>query len=178
MKYKFSLDSSSKKFACPQCKQRNFVVYLNNETKAPVDEYQFGRCDRENNCGYHKAPWEDPEHAKKAKEEFVPRPDPEVVQIFPDDELVTRITTRTRTAVSALHKYCNTKLIPSDHLIRFGVYSDEEKTVYVYRNADGKVCNLKWFKYKDDGHRDKEFTAYSLKNPSPHPPKMAARKIL
>lgn len=170
MQYKYSLDSSSKKYSCPQCKKKSFVAYVDNETKAPVDQYQFGRCDKENSCGYHLTPYSDPELATKAKENFVPVPDPEVVQIFPDDELVARIINRTRTAVSPLHKYCSTKLIPHDHLLRFGVYSDEEKTVYIFRNAAGKVCNLKWFQYKDDGHRDKEFNSYSLKNPSPPTP--------
>lgn len=177
MQYKYSLDPSSKKYSCPQCKKKSFVVYLDNETKAPVDEYQFGRCDKENNCGWHKHPGQDPELAAKAKD-FVPHPDPEVVQIFPDQKEIDIIINRTRTAVSPLHKYCNSKLIPYDHLFRFGVYSDEEKTVYIYRNAAGQVCNLKWFKYKDDGHRDKEFNAYSLKNPPHTPPKDGSKDFV
>jgi hypothetical protein len=40
--FKFSLDKSSKKFICPNCNKKTFVYY--------------GRCDREQNCGYHKAP--------------------------------------------------------------------------------------------------------------------------
>lgn len=169
MQYKYSLDNSSKKHTCPQCGKKSFVAYLDNETKQPVDPYRFGRCDRENSCAYHLGPWEDQELAAKARETFVPKPEPQVVQIFPDDETVNRIIKRTRTAVSPFHKYCNSKLIPNDHLIRFGVYSDDDKTVFVFRNAAGKVCNLKYFKYKDDGHRDKEFNAFSLKNPPPPP---------
>lgn len=178
MQYKYSLDSSSKKYSCPQCKKKSFVAYLDNETKAPVDQYQFGRCDKENSCGYHLTPYTDPELAAQAKKNFVPVPDPEVVQIFPEEDLVKRITDRTRTAVSPLHKYCNSKLIPHDHLTRFGVYSDEEKTVYIFRNEAGKVCNLKWFRYKDDGHRDKEFDSYSLKNPPHTPPKDGSKEYL
>jgi hypothetical protein len=169
MQFKYGLDSSSKKNTCPQCKQKSFVVYLDNETKAPVDVYQFGRCDRENTCGYHRGPWEDPEHAKQARENFVPKPDPIEVQIFPSDEVVGRMVNRTRTCVSPFHKFCNQLTISNEHLVRFGVYSDEDKTVFVFRNSEGRVVNLKWFKYKEDGHRDKEFNAYSLKNP-PHTP--------
>jgi hypothetical protein len=169
MQYKFGLDASSKKHTCPQCKQKSFVTYLDNETKAPVDVYQFGRCDRENTCGYHRGPWEDPEHAKQAQANFVPKPDPIERQIFPSEESVNRITLRTKTAVSPFHKFCNKLTISTDHLVRFGVYSDEDKTVFVFRNTEGRVVNLKWFKYKDDGHRDKEFNAFSLKNPPPPP---------
>lgn len=169
MQFKYGLDPSSKKHTCPQCKQKSFVVYLDNETKAPVDQYQFGRCDRENNCGYHLAPWSDPELAQKARKEFVPKPDPVERQIFPSDETVHRITQRTKTCVSPFHRFCNKLTISNEHLLRFGVYSDDDKTVYVFRNTEGRVVNMKWFKYKDDGHRDHDFKSYSLKNPPPPP---------
>lgn len=180
MQYAYGLDTSSKKYDCPQCGHKAcMVAYLDNETKAPVDVHQYGRCDRENSCGYHKHPKEDPTLVKK---EFVPVPDPEVVQIFPSDEIVERITKRTKTSVSPLHRYLNTKLIPNDHLIKCGVYSEEEKTVYVFRNEAQRVVNLKWFKYKEDGHRDKEFKSFSLKNPSvpptpPNPKKNRSRNL-
>jgi hypothetical protein len=167
MQYKYSLDNSSKKYLCPQCKRKSFVAYVDNETKAPVDPFQFGRCDKENKCGYHITPYTDPELAAQAKKDFVPVPDPEVIQIFPDEEIIARITNKTKTCISPLHRYCSSKLIPSDHLLKWGVYSDDDKTVYIFRNAAQQVCNLKWFKYKEDGHRDKEFDSYSLKNPSP-----------
>lgn len=166
MQFKYSLDSSSKKHKCPSCQKTTFVAYIDNETKAPVDAGQFGRCDRENSCGYHLNPYQDQEHAQKAKENFVPKPDPEVIQIFPDDAAIKRITDRTKTAVSPFHKFCTKLTITADHLLRFGVYSEDDKTVYVFRNYDAKVVNFKWFKYKDDGHRDKEFNSYSLKNPT------------
>lgn len=53
--YKFSLDTSGKKFICPSCGQRRAVRYKNNET----DEFfpdVVARCDRENSCGYHFTP--------------------------------------------------------------------------------------------------------------------------
>tara|TARA_B110000027_G_C16110465_1_gene297479 strand:- start:1523 stop:2620 length:1098 start_codon:yes stop_codon:yes gene_type:complete len=53
--FKYSLDKSSKKNSCPNCKKQTFVFYVDTETGnyLPTD---FGRCDREQNCGYHKAP--------------------------------------------------------------------------------------------------------------------------
>lgn len=54
-RFKYSLDKSSKKYVCPNCNKRTFVYYVNTETGNYLTD-DFGRCDRENNCGYHKAP--------------------------------------------------------------------------------------------------------------------------
>lgn len=53
--FKYSLDKSSKKQICPNCNKKTFVLYINTESGEylPTD---FGRCDREQNCNYHKAP--------------------------------------------------------------------------------------------------------------------------
>jgi DNA-directed RNA polymerase subunit RPC12/RpoP len=53
--YRFELDKSSKKVVCPQCRQRRFVLYRDNETRDLLPEH-VGRCDRENGCGYHYSP--------------------------------------------------------------------------------------------------------------------------
>ena len=54
--YRYSLDRSSKKFTCPECRQKRFVRYVDAETDEYLPE-QFGRCDREVNCGYHQNPY-------------------------------------------------------------------------------------------------------------------------
>ncbi|MGI9526100.1 MAG: DUF6371 domain-containing protein [Weeksellaceae bacterium] len=54
--YKFSLDKSSKKFHCPSCGKKRFVRYVDQETGKYV-AHEFGRCDREVNCGYFKMPY-------------------------------------------------------------------------------------------------------------------------
>ena len=53
--FKYLLDKSSKKHICPSCNKRTFVLYIDTITGEylPTD---FGRCDREQNCNYHKAP--------------------------------------------------------------------------------------------------------------------------
>ena len=50
--YKYTLDKSSKKFVCPKCFKRTFVKYIETETGNYQSE-EFGRCDRETNCGYY-----------------------------------------------------------------------------------------------------------------------------
>jgi len=52
---KFQLDKSSKKFNCPNCSKKTFVKFIDVETKEYYSE-EFGRCDREQNCGYFRKP--------------------------------------------------------------------------------------------------------------------------
>ena len=53
--YKYNLDKSSKKFICPNCNKRTFVKFIETETGNYLAE-EFGRCDRETNCGYYSTP--------------------------------------------------------------------------------------------------------------------------
>jgi len=53
--FKYSLDKSSKKYVCPNCNKKTFVLYIDIETGDYLTT-DFGRCDREQNCNYHKAP--------------------------------------------------------------------------------------------------------------------------
>lgn len=53
--YKYILDKSSKKFICPKCNKKTFVKYIETETRNYQSD-EFGRCDRETNCGYYNTP--------------------------------------------------------------------------------------------------------------------------
>lgn len=53
--FRYSLDKSSKKFVCPNCNKKTFVLYVDTETGNYLTT-DFGKCDREQNCNYHKAP--------------------------------------------------------------------------------------------------------------------------
>ena len=53
--FKYKLDNSSKKYVCPKCNKKTFVYYLDSETGNYLNA-DYGRCDREQNCNYHKAP--------------------------------------------------------------------------------------------------------------------------
>jgi hypothetical protein len=53
--FKYTLDKSSKKFICPECHKKTFVLYVDTETGNYLTD-DFGKCDRSTNCNYHKAP--------------------------------------------------------------------------------------------------------------------------
>jgi len=53
--FRYSLDKSSKKFVCPNCNKKTFVLYIDTENGNYLTT-DFGKCDREQNCNYPKAP--------------------------------------------------------------------------------------------------------------------------
>ena len=53
--FRYSLDKSSKKFICPDCNKKTFVLYVDTE-KGNFLTDDFGKCDRLTQCNYHKAP--------------------------------------------------------------------------------------------------------------------------
>ena len=55
-KFPFGLYEGSRKWVCPQCGQKTFVCYVDNNAEV-IDE-TCGRCDREDKCGYHLPPRE------------------------------------------------------------------------------------------------------------------------
>lgn len=72
--YRYNLDKSSKKFICPKCNKKTFVKYIDIETNTYLSE-DFGRCDRESNCGYHSNP--KGEHKNTFEVVNIPKPLPD-----------------------------------------------------------------------------------------------------
>lgn len=162
--YLVQLDQTSKKYLCPQCGQRKFVLYVYTDTKSPVDETRFGRCDRENNCAYHLHPNSDP---SSIKSDHTPKPDPRTIFILPSKDQIRAVVDYENK--SSLHHYLNKLNIPDKHIRKWGVYSHRyypQKTVYLFqRKVDFRIVNWKVFSYLENGHRDKKFESYSLSVP-------------
>lgn len=54
--YKWRLRKSSKKEICPQCGQRRFVPFVLTADGSTLAGSIYGRCDREQHCGYFRHP--------------------------------------------------------------------------------------------------------------------------
>jgi len=55
-RYRYSLDQRSTKFICPECLEKRFVRYIDNDTQQYLPE-QYGKCDRSDH--YHLNPYKD-----------------------------------------------------------------------------------------------------------------------
>lgn len=71
--YRYSLDTSSKKYICPSCGKKRFVRYFDNEAKQLLPE-NFGKCDRSDHCQYHMKPKAD--QPKEYKPQPIAKPQP------------------------------------------------------------------------------------------------------
>ncbi|MEC5173906.1 DUF6965 family protein [Chryseobacterium nepalense] len=56
--HRYRLEKGSKKYHCPSCNKKTFVLYIDTETGHNLPKH-YGRCDRENNCLYHLNPYLD-----------------------------------------------------------------------------------------------------------------------
>jgi len=55
IQHRYSLDTSSRKFSCPECGQKRAVRYKDNETGEYLPDH-VAKCDRLTSCGYHYSP--------------------------------------------------------------------------------------------------------------------------
>ncbi len=56
--YRFRLEKGSRKFPCPECSKKRFVRYVDVSTGEYLPE-MYGKCDRADNCGYFRNPYQD-----------------------------------------------------------------------------------------------------------------------
>ncbi|PZF74678.1 PG0870-related protein [Taibaiella soli] len=93
MAYTYTLDNRKphKKFKCPNCgEQKSFVRYIDRTTDNYLPE-QYGKCDREINCGYHNNPYKDgyaKENMKPLHDKYIlKRPIPPIPPTFINNDL-------------------------------------------------------------------------------------------
>jgi len=136
----------------------SFKPYVYVDDGTPVDEYKFGRCDRQDKCTYDEKP-----EQKDLKEGHTSKKQVYVNEvIYPGEELLKDLHRKPSNLHTALEK----KGIPLEYLYDEGVLTTNSGLpAYVFRDLTGNICNVKYFKYKQDGKRDHAFNSFSLKQP-------------
>ena len=79
--YKYKLDTSNKKFGCPDCNKKTFVKFIETETGNYLAD-EFGRCDRQSNCGYFRRPESNTIETFKVTDKPKPKPSFHTLEIL------------------------------------------------------------------------------------------------
>ncbi|AFK04326.1 hypothetical protein Emtol_3197 [Emticicia oligotrophica DSM 17448] len=160
--YPFRFEKSpKKKGTCPACKQSQKFRYYEDLNGQRIGE-QFGKCDRENSCGYHHKP-----KLSDITSESVINVKSEKSIIYPDKTWLQNFDLWLSNSSSYFHQYCMTLGISIEHLKKHSVATDQNgKTVFIFINNENRVVNAKWMLYDIAGHRIKDTKGYSMKQPA------------
>lgn len=146
MDYRWTLRKSSRKEICPACGQRRFVPYVAAADGETLAGAEFGRCDREQNCGYHKYP------NGKSTEGIERKPQPvlEPLHFYP-----AAVRTSTQTP---LFEWASKMVGVANALAAWQAYNvgaDSMRTVFWQIDINGEIRGGKSIPYLQNGHRDK-----------------------
>jgi predicted P-loop ATPase len=146
--YKFE-QHPKRKGACPKCNSKGTFRYYEGLQR------EFGKCDRENNCGYHNKP------NGVVPDYTVPLPKPELKTIYPDTVYCQGLI---KNQNSNFHLFCiETLKISSEHLLQWNVGTNENNTAFVYQNEGKRFLNAVFIEYNAVCKRNKQKFPYSLK---------------
>lgn len=143
--YKWQLRKGSRKEICPNCGQKRFVPYVLTSDGVTLAGAEFGRCDREQNCGYQRYP--DGERYTVAE--------PQKIQPRTRLEYVGDLHVSTD---SNLFEWACGLLGLSDAVLAWSDYNVgciTGRVIWWQIDREGVVRAGKVMSYRPDGHRDK-----------------------
>lgn len=143
--YKWQLRKGSKKEICPNCGQKRFVPYVLASDGVTLAGAEFGRCDREQNCGYQRYP--DGERYTVAE--------PQKIQPRPRLEYVGDLHV---SMDSNLFEWAVCFLGLNDAVLAWSNYNVGcigGRVIWWQIDREGVVRAGKVMSYRPDGHRDK-----------------------
>lgn len=158
--FKYTLDKSSKKFRCPNCHKKSLVRFI-DANRNYADE-QYGRCDREVNCGYFVKPESIVEAEIIDRKEYEDPKEPSFIPTHYATESYKRYEDNN------LYKYLvglvgAPRVEELIHKYRFGVDQSgpytTDWTLFWQYDADNRIRSAKMIKYDETGHRCKESSA-------------------
>ena len=146
LNYKWVLRKGGGKMICPKCGQKRFVPYVSAKDLRTMAGPEYGRCDREQSCGYLRYPNGEDDGDVKPVEIKPTKPlrfYPSAVQIDCDTPLFDY--------VRGLVGITNAIIAWT----RYRVGRDGKRTVFWQIAKDGTVRAGKSIPYGNDGHRIK-----------------------
>ncbi|WP_022821888.1 DUF6371 domain-containing protein [Hymenobacter norwichensis] len=154
---RYSLEKHPKpKGQCPSCGEKKVFRYFQDEEGNRLDE-QYGICDRQAKCGHDHRP-----SGELFTRSGTAADAPESITLKPATDVAELLLAKTKDHTSNLHKYARTLTIPAEHLERWAVATDRDRTVFLHLDGEKQLVNAKWFKYGEDGKRDKLTQPYSF----------------
>lgn len=157
-RYRYRLDESSKKFNCPSCGKKTFVLYR-DENGDYFQDNKSGRCDREDKCGHFIVP-ENIEHDIYSFHKMIEKPKEYKNYEFSENEVLKYSE---GTENSTLFRFLSKKIEPSKVIEAFekykvGLYpviSNKDWSMFWQIDQYGWVRTAKIIRYGEDGRRKK-----------------------
>lgn len=144
--YKWQLRKGSKKEICPNCGRKRFVPYVLSSDGVTLAGFEFGRCDREQNCGYQRYP--------NGERYMVAEP----VKIQPRERLEYASDDLHISTDSSLFEWAVGLLGLNDAVLAWSDYNVGcigGRVIWWQIDREGIVRTGKVMAYRSDGHRDK-----------------------
>lgn len=157
--FKYTLDKSSRKFICPGCHKKTLVKFIDIEKNYAPEK--FGRCDREDRCGYFVKPDDADDYV------FIPRstieekptsyiPKEYAISTFKDYNLNPLIQ-------YLISKFGESKVMHLINQYRIGIDDTSSFTkdwvIFWQFDKENNIRSGKMIKYGDDGRRSKEVSS-------------------
>lgn len=155
--FRYRLDTSSKKFICPQCGKKTLVLYRDQDGNYAPEN--FGRCDRENNCGYFSKPEKEmvivePKQYREKAIQYIDFEDAVATACdFMDNNLIKFLVSKI--GMEATDRIIQEYRIGIDHTFP----STRDWIIWWQFDINGRCRSGKLMRYNPDGRRDKSQSA-------------------
>jgi hypothetical protein len=161
--YRYTLEKTGKKLICPSCNQKRYTRFVDTDTGEYLP-YEYGRCDRSDNCTYHNDPYKDGYSKMISDQErgsdtnwtpkpyVAPPPRPKPQTSFIEFEMLKRSLTYQNHFLTFLNNRFGVEI--TDKLIEKYLIGDSDKwsgaTVFWQIDPNGKIRSGKIMLYNPE----------------------------